>query len=328
MQNSNYFSSLNFFRALSGLGVCISHYFFYINNIVFFEYVSFVFVEFFFILSGFVLSPQLIMINNIGKLKIFFFRRWVRTLPLFFLCVLVYSFLFEQFNLDTVKYFFLIQNIFPNFLETDYISVLWSLSVEEYFYVLFPTLLIFVSNKKILKISYIIILFYLFLTLLFSFQIDTSELRTNTILRLDSIAYGVVLYFLFKQKIKLSFYFTSITTALLLFYFYVNFINKDFNNFESFFYITTLKIFSFCACLIFIRMENFFLKFDKFGRFLANLVYSSYLFHLIFIYFLKFYTLNPFISFMVYLMSLLVFTFCIYNFFEKPLNNLRPKYSG
>ena len=61
-----------------------------------------------------------------------------------FLCAfLVYSFLFEQFNLDTIKYFFLIQNMFPNFLETDYISVLWSLSVEEYFYVLFPTLLIF-----------------------------------------------------------------------------------------------------------------------------------------------------------------------------------------
>ena len=328
MQNSNYLSSLNFFRALSGFGVCISHYFFYINNIVFFGYVSFVFVEFFFILSGFVLSPQLIMINNIGKLKIFFLRRWIRTLPLFFLCLLVYSFLFDQFSLDTVKYFFLIQNMFPNFLETDYISVLWSLSVEEYFYVLFPTLLVFFSNKKILKISFIIILFYLFLTFLFSFQINTSELRTNTILRLDSIAYGVVLYFLFKQKIKLSFYLISVITALLLFYFYLNFINKDFSNFESFFYITTLKIFSFCICLIFIRMENFFLKFDKFGKFLANLVYSSYLFHLIFIYFLKFYTFNPFIGFMVYLISLLLFTFCIYNYFEKPLNNLRPKYSG
>ena len=217
--------------------------------------------------------------------------------------------------------------MFPNFLETDYISVLWSLSVEEYFYVLFPTLLIFFSNKKILKISYIIILFYLFLTLLFSFQIDTSELRTNTILRLDSIAYGIVLYFLYKQKIKLRFYFISFVTALLLFYFYLNFINKDFNNFESFFYITTLKIFSFCVCLLFIKMENFFLKFDKFGKFLANLVYSSYLFHLIFIYFLKFYSFNPFISFMVYLISLLFFTFCIYNYFEKPLNNLRPKYS-
>ena len=138
--------------------------------------------------------------------------------------------------------------MFPNFLETDYISVLWSLSVEEYFYVLVPTLLIFFSNKKILKISYIIILFYLFLTFLFSFQIDTSELRINTILRLDSIAYGIVLYFLYKQKIKLSFYFISFVTALLLFYFYINFINKDFNNFESFFYITTLKIFFF-LCL-------------------------------------------------------------------------------
>jgi len=36
--------------------------------------------------------------------------------------------------------------------------------------------------------------------------------------------------------------------------------------------------------------------------------------------------LNAYISFVIYIVLLLSFTLCIYNFFEKPLNNLRPKY--
>jgi peptidoglycan/LPS O-acetylase OafA/YrhL len=71
-KNLNYLSSLNFFRALSGFGVCISHYFFYMKGIFFFEFLSFIFVEFFFILSGFVLTPQLIKIYNRENLKFFF----------------------------------------------------------------------------------------------------------------------------------------------------------------------------------------------------------------------------------------------------------------
>ena len=115
-KNLNYLSSLNFFRALSGFGVCISHYFFYMKGIFFFEFLSFIFVEFFFILSGFVLTPQLIKIYNRENLKIFFYRRWIRTLPLFILCLITYSILFKKFDLDTLKYFFLIQNIYPNFI--------------------------------------------------------------------------------------------------------------------------------------------------------------------------------------------------------------------
>jgi peptidoglycan/LPS O-acetylase OafA/YrhL len=324
----NYLSSLNFFRALSGFGVCISHYFFYMNNIFFFEFLSFIFVEFFFILSGFVLTPQLIKVYNTENLRIFFYRRWIRTLPLFILCLLTFSILFKKFDLDTIKYFFLIQNIYPNFIKFDYISVIWSLSIEEYFYLLFPLLLIFFKNNKILKISLILILFYLFLNLIASFYIKTTELRINTFLRLDSIAYGIVLYFFTRQKLKINLHFLLILNLALLYYFYINFLNKDFNSIESFFYIFVLKIFAFCFCFMFIKKEKFFIKFDKIGKILANQVYSAYLFHLLFIYLLKGFSLNLYIGLVIYLLLLFIFTFCIYNFFEKPLNNLRPKYSN
>ncbi len=327
MENLNYLNSLNFFRVLSGFGVCISHYFFYIYNIIFFEFLSFIFVEFFFILSGYVLTPQLLKINSGENLKIFWYRRWIRTLPLFTLCLITFSILFNKFDLDTLKYFFLIQNIYPNFLNKDYISVLWSLSIEEYFYILFPLLLIFFKRIKILKISLIIILSYIFFNLISSFYLNTSDLRTNTFLRLDSIAYGIVLFFIIQQKIKINLNFIIIILFFLLVFFYINFLNKDFNSLKTFSYILSLKIFSFCSCFMFIKKENLFLKFDKLGKVLANQVYSAYLFHLLFIYLLKSYSLDSYIGFIVYILSLLIFTFCIYNFFEKPLNSLRPKYN-
>ena len=326
MKDFNFLNSLNFFRSVSGFGVCISHYFFYMNNIVFFEFLSFLFVEFFFILSGYVLTPQLLKINTKENLKIFWYRRWIRTLPLFILCLITFSFLFKKFDEDTVKYLFLIQNVYPNFLNTDYISVLWSLSIEEYFYILFPLLLFFFKKINILKISLILIVFYFFLNFVYSFYLQTSELRTNTFLRLDSIAYGIVLFFVIKRNIKINNKFVFITLSFLLVYFFINFSNKDFNNLETFFYILTLKFFSFYFCFTFIKKENLFQNFNKLGKILANQVYSAYLFHLLFIYLLKSYSLNVYISFVIYIVLLLLFTLCIYNFFEKPLNSLRPKY--
>ena len=195
MNKIKHLNSLNFFRAISGFGVCISHYLFYMNNIVIFEYLSLIFVEFFFILSGYVLTPQLLKINNFKNLKIFWYRRWIRTLPLFIICLITFSILHMKFDLDTAKYLFLIQNIYPNFLDTNYISVLWSLSIEEYFYIFFPILLLFFNKTNFFKISIIVIIAYFCLNFLFSFYLQASDLRTNTILRLDSIAYGCILFF-------------------------------------------------------------------------------------------------------------------------------------
>ena len=94
------FSSLDYFRGFAGYGVAICHYYYYIYNLKHFEYLSFFFVEFFFILSGYVLTPQIIKVYNQNKnLKIFFLRRWMRTIPLFILAVILYSILFKRFDL-------------------------------------------------------------------------------------------------------------------------------------------------------------------------------------------------------------------------------------
>jgi peptidoglycan/LPS O-acetylase OafA/YrhL len=326
MNNKSFLVSLNFFRAFSGYGVCISHYFFHIYDLIFFEYLSFIFVEFFFVLSGYVLAPQLMNINSKETIKIFFIRRWVRTIPLFIMSIFLYSYFLDQFNIDTLKHLFLIQNVVPNFVNLNYIPVLWSLSVEEYFYLLFPLVLFFNKDKDFFNILIFVIVLFFILIFFFSFVMSTSELRTNTFLRLDSIVYGVALYVLNEKKINIKTNIVLLLFFIPLFYYYFNLQNKNFNFLDSFFFLVFLKIFSVYACNFFIKQEIHLSPHMKISKFLANQVYSMYLFHLLVIYILKDLLLNGVLVFVIYLFSIFIFSTLIYNYFEKPLNNNRPKF--
>lgn len=132
----NHYYSLDLLRGISGYGVAICHFYAFIYKNTFLEYLSFIFVEFFFVLSGFVLFPQLLKIlENKKNLFIFYKRRWLRTLPLYIIILIVISLMFNKFlTLDFFKYFLFIQDLIPNFLEESYFPVVWSLSIEEFFY--------------------------------------------------------------------------------------------------------------------------------------------------------------------------------------------------
>ena len=147
---NNYFYSLDIFRGFCGYGVAICHLNAFAFGNAFLEYSSLLFVEFFFVLSGFVLYPQLLkVINNNKNLFIFYKRRWIRTLPLYIVILIVVSALTNQlFTLDFFKYLTLTQKFLPEFIGNDYFPVAWSLSIEEIFYLLFPILLIILNKKN------------------------------------------------------------------------------------------------------------------------------------------------------------------------------------
>lgn len=322
------FSSLDYFRGFAGYGVAICHYYYYIYNLKHFEYLSFFFVEFFFILSGYVLTPQIIKVYNQNKnLKIFFLRRWMRTIPLFILAVILYSILFKRFDLDTLKYFFLVQNFFPNFIEKEYISILWSLSIEEYFYLTFPILIILLSKIDINKLVKYFIITFLILNILGGFYLDSTDLRINTFLRLDSIVYGICLrlYFSFFNK-KINLFILLLIITYFFFTYSRNFIEADFNKLEKILFIFNLKLLSIYFCLFFISLEKYFKRLKSFGVLIANQTYSVYLFHLMFIYFFDNYFSTSQYNIIYYFLSIFIFSTIVYNLFEKPINTLRPKF--
>ncbi len=171
-------------------------------------------VSIFFVLSGFLIGGILIKIvehqqANTKTLFDFWKRRWFRTLPNYFLILTVllsyYSIKRPHFDIFEYKEFFIFsQNLF--YPHASFFPEAWSLSVEEWFYLLIPCiifLLISIFHLKpkrsvLLTASSIILLITLFRFYRFS-TIEIESIgewdlifRKQVITRLDSLMYGVV----------------------------------------------------------------------------------------------------------------------------------------
>jgi len=330
--STNRIHSLDLYRGVCGYGVAITHFYAYLYQDLFFEYYSLLFVEWFFVLSGFVLYPQLIkVLNNKRHLKTFYIRRWVRTLPLFALALFCVSMITTNlFNDDFFKYLIFAQKLLPGFVNDDFYPVAWSLSIEEYFYLFFPLFLILVSKAEFINKVLFLFIGMTAVKIALSDSVDLNFYRTGTLFRLDAILLGFMGAH-FKDKIvehgKLV-----VCAVVVLFSVFLYVQNAIFlgqlGNIGKVLFVALLQLFSFFLLFGFILLNGFiknnYLK--KFCELVANQTYSIYLFHLIFLYIIK----ANFISidgiFMYYLAALFVVSFAIFEFFEKPLLNLRPKY--
>ncbi len=171
-------------------------------------------VSIFFVLSGFLIGGILIKLLeqkeiNTKLILNFWIRRWFRTLPNYFL-VLIVLFLLnvifnEKFNLyDTKLYFLFSQNLFSK--HPAFFPEAWSLSVEEWFYLLVPILLFILLkifkisiNKSILLTAFSIVIG---VTIFRYIKYDTIvindmqtwglTIRKQVFTRLDSLMYGVI----------------------------------------------------------------------------------------------------------------------------------------
>ena len=182
-------------------------------------------VAIFFVLSGFLIGGILIRIiikekPSFYTLIDFWKRRWLRTLPAYFFILILlifYTLIFSPnyFPKDWFRLFFFTQN-FLGYYRPEFFSEAWSLSVEEWFYLLVP--LILFSFLYIFKTStkWTILLFSILMILLItwyryhlyhSFGIPNNPspsqlkliadslhlgIRYQVIPRLDSIMYGVL----------------------------------------------------------------------------------------------------------------------------------------
>jgi len=183
------------------------------NSSAFIKQFSFLFgiygVELFFVLSGFLIGRILINLyyseNYISRIKTFYLRRWFRTLPLYYL-VLIISFIiliFSEPNTNIfspfyLKYIFFIQNFDLRFYQ--FFPQSWSLSIEEWFYLLMPVVLLFFYVKKIrpenlyrkLLILILLITAARFCYVIFFNPALDPGIRNFIPLRLDAILTGVV----------------------------------------------------------------------------------------------------------------------------------------
>lgn len=136
-------------------------------------------------------------------------RRWMRTIPLYVLWTLILLTLYSHRSFPLLAYLTFTQNFaWPMPHDTPF-AVSWSLTVEEWFYLLFSAILIVsavVWPRRALLVTCALFIFAPVVLRLCSDVIDADEeLRKVAIFRLDAIAYGAIMVWLsraFPQKMQ------------------------------------------------------------------------------------------------------------------------------
>ncbi len=265
--DKNRIFGLDIIRAVAIMMVLLTHNepllpesFSHLINSIYFDGVSI-----FFVLSGFLIGNIFIKTFetkglNFKELKNFWIRRWFRTIPAYFLFVFIIAILskiiIEGFPLRIIfPYLVFCQNLFSN--APGFFGESWSLSIEEWFYLSIPFLILVLT--KLLKTSVkqtillIICVFLVFPPILRFVMYQKNALPPIfyqiVIYRADSIIYGVLgaylsyYYSYFWKKLdKLLFY---VGLALLLIW------KLTTNHFsDSFFYRANIDLIFFSISIL------------------------------------------------------------------------------
>lgn len=165
-------------------------------------------VEIFFALSGFLIGGIILRDFERGfswRVALnFYVRRWMRTLPLYYVFFIASAFitiygltLDKAWSTKCLAYLLFLQNLAWPMLAQWYHES-WSLAIEEWFYLIFPPFFAILiglrARTRILTIALTLIVIPLALR---AFTFDPSTdfdlyVRRIVVLRLDSIAYGIL----------------------------------------------------------------------------------------------------------------------------------------
>ena len=318
-------NNLDLLRGICGLAVAMGHYFMHINYFPEIgEHISIISVDIFFILSGYVLTNQVLKVNSKKTLKTFFLRRWMRTVPLYIIFLLLANKLFNnnEFNLDFFLYFSFIAFLVPELILNNYFIIAWSLCVEEIYYLVAPFISITSTKYDKQKIFLISLIIFYIASLFFYFLFFSDDIRISTFMSLFNIMIGMILK-IFHIKIKK--YFSSFIAVLVLSNILLIFLLQIFSERVS--NLVLLHIYDLSAIIIFIIFLNF--KERKFSIYniLSTSTYSIYLSHIFIIYLMKKIFLDLNITHLpIYFFILLFTSRLIYYFVESPILRRRPNY--
>lgn len=354
-QNSRIFG-LDIVRTCAILLVVLGHGGFILDNTILEDFPYFSMIDgvtIFFVLSGFLIGNILLIeINKFEKFKIsdlltFWKRRWFRTLPNYYLILLLnflvvkYGIIKEDISQFNFKFLFFSQNFKSPFFGFFWES--WSLSVEEWFYIITPILVFFLLKIIKPKYSFLIsTLIMIVLPLIYRFYIYNPTIdhfwwdvtvRKTVLCRLDSIGYGLLLawiyyyYSNFWEKIKIP----SFLIGVLLIAFILNFEQEAKTHYKQIIYFSLTPL----SVMFLLPLSESYKKasgfFAKSIEHISKISYSIYLIHLALIAevirdnFPPQGGIDGIIKYVAYLTITIVVSSLLYKYFEKPIMNLRDK---
>jgi len=313
------------------------------------EVVSITAVEVFFVLSGFVLGPQIVLCarrRNWVTLRTFLLRRWMRTIPSYLVALLAISVVFRELgSTDFFRYATYVQNLSSQYNNRDYYPVAWSLSVEEWYYAVFPPFLLLYGRLVTRRgdwSEYIwaALLFIACITLLRFVYGDMEDwgahVRRVVVFRIDSIAYGFLLYLVLQRatfewnaRLRVGALLLLAATTIALLDVNARMLVSDagwlrqINPFVSAaFGMSTLVFFLSINSLLQAPWKR------AVSAYLGHISYPIYLFHLVILYVLARYLPqhNELWHFVPYVTAIVLFTTLFHYGFERPILAARPRY--
>ncbi|WP_289644543.1 acyltransferase family protein [Maribacter aestuarii] len=245
-------------------------------------------VFYFFTLSGFLIIRLLwleLRKNNTINLKRFYARRISRLYPVYYLVLFVglfiYHFMLPLFNIDfeinysldklLLYFIFFMPNVFTSFYSVGGIlEVLWSIGVEEQFYLFIPLLILTFKGKTIKLLSVVLII----CLILFAF--------TNAF-----VHYNFYFYFLFGgllaiifEQMKTSIFNNKIVHLIVYAVFILSFVTNIFD-FENRF---LFHFFNMIVSGLLISLISYYPVFNiesKIINHLGKVSYGIYMYHMI-----------------------------------------------
>jgi peptidoglycan/LPS O-acetylase OafA/YrhL len=306
-------------------------------------------VNFFFTLSGFLLTSaamEELKKSNQFNLKNFYIRRALRILPLYYLSVFI-GFFFLGFIVplilkETYFLFPLSKGIpaylflYPNYITANYqkgvgaLYSLWSIGVEEQFYLFFPFLIYLISFFKKKAGVFLFCLFFGYV-FYYYFGVETWEKTTWTLfletLKFHYMLAGMYLAWLWLQYNEriVSFFsknnlISSCVFGMVLFYYIWQ--PSDLSFFQDIlFQLAVILLYLLLISVVITANNAFFSLKNKVLNYLGTLSYGIYIYHPYVSYFLRFILLK--VSFLkniitffplIYYGLLLFFTIIIAHF--------------
>ena len=272
-------------------------------------------VAFFFILSGFLITYLLLKersSSGVISIKKFYYRRILRIWPLYYLLVflgtLLIPFLISYLNIsyempytfsEVILFFvffapFMVTFIFGHHL----LEPLWSIGVEEIFYIFWAPLLKYV-NLSVAKISVFIIVFKFLLVWLSPYFIE-NELYFQLLgkLQFESMAVGAlgaIWVFNYQEQLRSSiFIFHRLSQIILMSFITIRIVFFDYliSNVNVFAFIQGTFIFNLAVNFLFLWLilnvslnKDSLIKFNsRVFNFLGDISYSIYMYHMLVIF--------------------------------------------
>lgn len=363
---NNRIFGLDVMRSLAIVGVLGSHIFYVLPNLKggvtpLLRLGGVMGVELFFVLSGFLIGGILMrmFINesfSIKSIGYFLVRRWFRTLPNYYLILLinvVLVFFIGREPPDTLFLYFLLLQNFQDGMDI-FFTESWSLPIEEFAYVVGPVLLylsmllfrktgrerlFLIATLSIITFFFLSKLYYHYTTSVLSLEQWNIDLKAVVLYRIDSIYYGVLAAYLstnFMELWKKYRVILAVTGVVGYFGFQIvlGTFNLDIINYSFVWNVLYLPLTSIFFCLllpIFTSWKKAPKIIGKPITMLSTISYAVYLLHygvlaqtMRWVFPIEgLYSLERIFYTATYLILVLVISWLWYRYYEKPMTDIR-----